>query len=314
ALIVWPEDAEARRFGGGKSFGSRGSKSFNTPKKAPQRTATSNNTQGAKPQKQGGFGKGALLGGLGGLVAGGLIGSMLFGGGDDDGEGGGFGGLLDMLLIGLLGFFAYKFFKSRKRTANVQTAGAGMMQQVGLDQQEGPMGAPAGGMAGGGGYMAGIDDVSQGIMQIQQSNPQFDEGIFMQGAQMAFQEIQSCWSDWSVDRLRPLLTDRMWEMVQQQAQDLKNAGQRNIIEKIQFHNVQITEAWQEAGMDYLTVQFQLSMIDTITDINGNIQEGDPNVPEQIEEFWTFTHQTGSADPNWQLSAIQQPGEVAKGTA
>ena len=72
-------DAEAKRFGGGKSFG----KSFSTPKSAKpaaaptsQKTATNTAGKTTQPKKRSGFG-----GLMAGLLAGGLLGAMFFGDG-----------------------------------------------------------------------------------------------------------------------------------------------------------------------------------------------------------------------------------------
>ena len=128
---------------------------------------------------------------------------------------------------------------------------------------------------------------------------------------LAFQQIQGSWSDWSVERLRPLLTERVWEMIQSQANKRKAAGKRDIIEKIHFDKVEISEAWQEAGEDWITVHLFVDMVDYTTDVSGKVLEGDPNVSSKVEEYWTFTRPIGNRDPNWFLAAIQQPGEVAR---
>ncbi len=93
-------DVEAKRFGGGKSFG----KSFSVPKSStsPASAATTGN-------KRGGLLGGGMMGGLmGGLLAGGLFAALM---------GGAFDGLAlgDILLFALVGFLIYKLFIAPKR-------------------------------------------------------------------------------------------------------------------------------------------------------------------------------------------------------
>jgi predicted lipid-binding transport protein (Tim44 family) len=38
---------------------------------------------------------------------------------------------------------------------------------------------------------------------------------------------------------------------------------------------------------------------------GKIVSGDPAVPEQVTEVWTFVRRPGAAQGDWKLSAIQQ---------
>ncbi|MBF0155250.1 MAG: Tim44 domain-containing protein [Magnetococcales bacterium] len=150
-------------------------------------------------------------------------------------------------------------------------------------------------------------ELSHGLHQITLMDPRFREDEFLAGACVAFELLQGAWRDWNVDQLRPLVTDRMWALVARQALDDKNAGRRNVIEKINFESSAITEAWQESGEDFITVRFDVSMVDYITDTQGKVIEGDPVTPIRVEEYWTFVRPVGAPDPNWRLSAIQQPG-------
>lgn len=332
-LAVWPEEADAR-FGRGGSFGSRGSRSFSTPKPAPpQRLATTQPTSGSQTASQSSSASGwkaGLLGGLGGLMLGGLLGSLLFGGGFDG------IGLMDILLIAGGGFLIYRFFKSRAqemppaRAPRYQTMGNYSYQRTDLGMDDSmsrggqivpPAPVPSRGapkkMPPAPLPLGNVDalrtgEVNQGVEQIRAMDPNFDETRFLAGAQAAFAEIQSCWADWNVERLRSLVTERMWVLVEQQAQHLRDAGERNIIEKLQFLTTEVSEAWQEAGMDYITVHFSVRLVDYVTDIAGQLKEGSRDVPTEVEEYWTFTRPVGHVEPMWYLSAVQQPGEVARG--
>ncbi|MBF0160880.1 MAG: Tim44 domain-containing protein [Magnetococcales bacterium] len=345
----WPEDADARA-GGGQSTGSRGSRSFSTPRQttpapssSPMRQSTPAATAptaptapaaaphvpaAAPPALPAASGMGAgLLGGLGGLALGGLLGAALFGGGSGGaadgaanaaanaassagGVGGSGIGLLEIVLIGGLIWFALRWFRQQKeRSAAPMGAYGRSARSAAAEPFLGKPTlhtSPGQWEAGSGG-----DDRAQGLANIASMDPNFDETRFLEGAKMAFQHIQGAWSDWSVERLRPLLTERMWGLIQAQAMERKAAGKRDIIEKIRFEQVEISEAWQEAGEDWLTVHFLVDMVDYTTDLQGNVLEGDPQVSARVEEYWTFNRPVGSREPGWFLSAIQQPGEVAK---
>ncbi|MBF0453849.1 MAG: Tim44 domain-containing protein [Magnetococcales bacterium] len=330
ALSVIPEEAEARRFGGGSSFGSRGSRSFSVPRQAtPRSTMQQKQTTASRPASgaaaaggRSGMGAG-LMGGIGGLLLGGMIGSMLFGGGGGAGAAGGGGiGFLEILLIGGGIFFLMRWLKQRKAQANPASMRTVSGMPPGGSIDSGPMdfssieqqpGHPS--QQGGGAIPLNqpVDEVTQGLEHIAQMDPSFQEESFLQGAKMAYQQIQGAWSDWSVDRLRPLLNDRMWNMVEAQAAERKAEGVRDIIEKIEFKTVEITEAWQESGENWITVRLLVSMIEYSTDIAGKHLEGSTDTPVEVEEYWTFTRPVNAQDPNWFLAAIQQSGEVARGS-
>ncbi|NGZ07621.1 MAG: Tim44 domain-containing protein [Magnetococcales bacterium] len=317
AIAIPVLEAEAARAGGGGSVGSRGSRSFNTPREAPQQRSdlSQSATQATRPAG-GGFASG-LMGGLAGFALGGLIGSLLFGG-----EGGGFG-LLEMLLIGGVIWFLYKRFSGRRAPApqfptmpTPQPAMEGpiSLRKVSLDKtppQTGTSQFQGQGMPNAFSFGATQDEVSQGLAEILRMDPNFNEAHFLGGAKGAFQQIQSAWSDWSVDRLRPLLTERMWSIFEQQARARQTAGRRDILEKIRFLTAELSEVWQEAGEHWITVHFVVEMVEYETDVAGRVLSGDPNRPVQVEEYWTFCRPMDSSNPNWYLSAIQQPGEVAR---
>ena len=109
-LDAW--NADAARFGGGKSFGGG---SFMSKPAAPPSPAPGLNR--AAPGAAGTPGAavhsrfGGMGGMLGGLLAGSLIGSLLFGGAFHG------GGFMDILLIGLLIYFAFKLFSRLRRPA-----------------------------------------------------------------------------------------------------------------------------------------------------------------------------------------------------
>lgn len=328
AITVIPEDADARRFGGGRSFGSRGSKSFFKPKKVsptprtaqPRQTTPTKqktNAAAAQPARGGMFG-GGMMGMMGGLLMGGLIGSLLFGGMGGAGMGG--IGLLEILLIGGGIWFLMRWMRRRNESAPQPAEGPPSPYHREPVEPQAPQAPPAG--SGGAdpdlpetfsmGGDAG-DEVTQGLNQVASMDPNFDEAEFLEGAKGAFGMVQSAWADWNVEKLRPLLSDRMLEMAGQQAAELKELGHRNVIEKIDFETVEVSEAWQESGQDWLAVHFKVSLVDYETDLSGQVVEGNPEVPIQVEEYWTFTRPVGSPNPNWTLSAIQQPGEVAQST-
>lgn len=326
ALAVWPESAEARRFGGGSSFGSKGSRNFSTPRSAPSRSTFQRNTQRNRQSansssRNRGFGglSSGMLGGIGGLMIGGLLGSMLFGGGSTAASGmaGGLGGsgigLFEILLIGG-GIWLFLRWRRQKALQPSQVTGDTTVafhnsgghldreQLPNISNRNLPDTFSFQGDNGG-------DEIAGAISRITQTDPTFNEQNFLQGACSAFEAVQGAWSAWNVEHLRPLLTDRMLEIARQQAKEHKEAGQRTIIEKIHFESAEVSELWQESRHDWITVHFKVQMIDYLLDRQEKVLEGDPDKMIHVEEYWTFTRPIGSSNPNWFLSAVLQPGDV-----
>jgi predicted lipid-binding transport protein (Tim44 family) len=71
-------------------------------------------------------------------------------------------------------------------------------------------------------------------------------------------------------------------------------------------SVEVTEAWQESGQDFVTVRFLASLLDYTMDESGTqLVDGSRTEPVKFEEYWTFTRSVGAGP--WRLSAIQQGG-------
>jgi len=295
-VAVHAGDAFARAGSGG----SRGSRSYSTPARpspaspatpsSPSRQVTSP-TQPMQPQPSRGW-FGPVMGGLAGFALGGLLGSMLFG----HGFGGGFGGfgLLEMLLIGGGLFMLYRFMSARRV------------------QQQQP--AYAGAAGYGGGYAGGgvttepavvpeaPSDLDRGLAHIRQMDASFDPRAMADTARGLFAEVQRGVTARDMREVSGRLTSRMYTELTAQCDRLRAARRTNRVDQIDVRRAEATEAWQEAGQDYVTVYLAGTIVDyTVDDASGAVVEGE-RASQEFEEYWTFSRPVG---PNaWKLSAIQ----------
>jgi len=294
------------RVGGGGSSGSRGSRGMSTPTRpsspstptAPSPSPGAPNSGAAPapgptpsqyPPPQGG----GFLRGLAGGLAGGFLGSMLFGRtgyGADAGEGGGGIGFLEILLLGGAGYFAYRYFKRRREEQAYSPSSAQSPAPVPL--------AAATDLAD----TAAVDR-KKGLEFIRRMDPSFDEKAFGEAASDIFFKLQGAWTRRNLAPAAGLLTDEMRGILQSDVEELKSKRQFNRLENISVRNVEIAEAWQESGQDYVTVLFQANLLDYTTDEAGKVLLGNDSVPVKFEEFWTFTRPVGPGA--WRISAIQQ---------
>lgn len=242
--------------------------------------------------------------GLAGGLAGGLLGSMLFGGTGHASAGGMTGGgmgLLDLALIGLLLYFAYRFFKRRRAqqvaaSANYNQAGYqdegsySPLQTQYRDLQPGDHPAASG--------------VEQGFRQMRQFDPNFSEEALKETFQDLFFKVQAAWMSRSPEGVRGIVTDEMAEYFRTEFEAMKSKSRINRLENIAVRKVEPSEVWQETGKDYVTVLFTANLLDyTVDDKTGQVVDGDQLNPVKFQEFWTFCRDVGSSQ--WQLSAIQQ---------
>ena len=293
------------RVGGGGSSGSRGSRSFSSPSRpSPGPSQSYGNPARPTPPAQqplqqpagGGFFRG-MLGG----IAGGFLGSMLFRslgfGGFGDGMGGGGIGFFEIALLALVLFLLYRFIK-RRREAAVSGAYYQETEASGPTYQQSSEPTPSYNTAPSG------TDLEQGLRYVRQMDPYFDEQKFRDLCMDFFFKIQGAWTGRDATSVRNLLTAEMYKTIQADADKLRSEKKVNRLENIAVRSVEITEAWQEQGQDYITVLFLANLLDYVVDeTSGQVVSGSKVDPVKFEEYWTFTRSVGS-NP-WQLSAINQ---------
>lgn len=302
-LSVMEIDAWARA-GGGRSMGSRGSRTYTAPRSTPAPTPSSP-SQGSKQfntppaPASSPFGGGGFLRGMAGGIIGGMLGGMLFRSlGFAGGSGGGFGGgigIMEIILIGALLYGIYWFIKRRRSQA---PAGVSYRNSSAIDggQTAAPMTA----------YEPETheSDVETGLRHIRQMDPRFDERDFTDGCMDRFFKIQGAWANRDMSGIRNLLTDEMYKSLQEEADQLRAKQRINRLDNIAVRSVEITEIWQEGGADFITAKIYANLLDYTTDERtGEVVAGSRTEPVKFQEYWTFTRPVG--DHPWMLSAIHQ---------
>ncbi len=302
-FFIWIMEMDVfARVGGGTSSGSRGSRSFSSPSSpyspsSPSRQSTSP-TQPMSPQmpqQQPSMWRSIAMG-----VAGGFLGSMLFSGLSHGMDMGGFGGsgfgLIEIILFGGLLYFLYSYFRRRKQAESA----AGTYQQTGnapsMERQTSFTPSPQ--------YQGYTEsDVGTGINHIRQLDASFDEARFSDLCMDNFFKIQGAWINRDMSSVKGILTEEMFGILQRDADKLRAEKKINKLDNIAVRSVEITEAWQEGGMDFITVRILASLLDYTVSDSGELLSGSKTEPVKFEEYWTFTRPAGNN--RWQLSAINQ---------
>lgn len=192
-LISLPvaETAEAKRLGGGSSFG----KSFSSPKKSKtspfqkQQAAPAGAQKNAAAPKRKGFG-----GLMAGLLAGGIFGALLFGGAFDGIQ------FMDLLLIAAVIFIIYKIMSMRKQAQQPRQEYANGPQQYEINPHQQPMEREAQQPADADKSFKPMPAYNSGWGESThlQLPEWFDEKAFVEGAKSHFVKLQRAWdaSDW----------------------------------------------------------------------------------------------------------------------
>lgn len=281
-------DADARA-GGGRSFGSSGSRGFAAPSRSYSGASSGAPSQQSvqSPAQPAG---GGFLRSMGGGILGGLLGGMLFGGLGFGGAGGGFGGsgigMFEIILLGGIAYFIFSRVVRKRRDAGLSYRTRQSQQGTYQDQ---------------GGFPALADN---GLDQLRRTDPSFDENRFRETVMDIFFKVQGCWTNRNLSAGNSLLTDEMKGIFQEGIDSLIKDKKSNRLENIAVRKVEIVAAWQESGLDYVKAFFTASLLDyTIDDATGDVVAGSKTDPVKFEEWWAFTRTIGSN--SWKLTAISQ---------
>jgi predicted lipid-binding transport protein (Tim44 family) len=296
------------RAGGGRSMGSRGSRSYSAPPSTPA-PAPANPSQGSRQYgapaapSPSPFGGGGFLRGMAGGIVGGMIGGMLFrslgfAGGGAGSTGGGIG-MMDILLIGALLYGIYWFIKRRRNAAQAD-AGAGTYYKGSPSSDIGSVAPSAPAYESGGQE----NDVETGLRHIRQMDSSFDEKRFTDGCLDQFFQIQGAWANRDMSGVKRILTEEMFDTLHEDAEQLKAKKRINHLDNIAVRSIEIVELWQEKGADFITVKLYANLLDyTVDELTGQVVTGSKTDPIKFNEYWTFTRPVG--DNPWKLSAINQ---------
>ena len=263
-------DANAKRFGGGKSFGS--APSHQARQAAPAAAPAAAGAAGAAA-KAGGASR--WLGPLAGLAAGGLLASMFMGGG--------FQGMqfFDILIMAVIAFLIFRFIAARRRKQQADMmapAGHAPMQREAFDAK------PAAPSIFGGGSAA------PAARPVINAPAWFNEQSFLEAARNHFQSLQQHWDANEMDKIAEFVTPQMLDFLKRERADLGDGFQSTYIDNL---TVQLDGLDDRADKTIATLTF-----------SGLSKTSRFDQGEAFSESWNMERQQGDNQP-WLVAGIRQ---------
>lgn len=261
-------DANAKRFGGGKSFGS--APSHQTRQAAPAAPAAAPAAAGAAA-KAGGASR--WLGPLAGLAAGGLLASMFMGDGFQGMQ------IFDILIMAVIAFLIFRFIAARRRKQQTFMAPAGHapMQREAFDAK------PAAPSIFGG---------SSAARPVINAPAWFNEQSFLEAARNHFQSLQQHWDANEMDKIAEFVTPQMLDFLKRERADLGDGFQSTYIDNL---TVQLDGLDDRADKNIATLTF-----------SGVSKSSRFDQGEVFSESWNMERQQGENQP-WLVAGIRQNG-------
>ena len=281
-LISGMDVAEAKRLGGGKSFGSKFSQSQPLKKNSmnnnsAQQQQTSPAIQQNAARKQQLAKRGGMMGMLGALALGGMLGALFFGGA--------FEGInfMDILIIGLIIFLLFKFMSRRSQQQPAAAGGYGPADLNNIDnhQQHQTDSNQFGGH--------NSADEERSIDDLRSAAPkQFDQETFIEGAKSCFARLQQAWDDGDLSDIRQFTTDHVFGEIQDQYQAREKHGKTEVVSL----DAELLSSTDQGSKQEAIVLFKAELTE-----DGN--------SHPVEEVWHFIKPANSQQTTWFLDGIQQ---------
>ena len=268
-LALLSTAAEAKRFGGGSSFG----KSRATPSQQYNKPVNAAPAPSPAPASTGN----KWMGPLAGLAVGAGL-ATLFSGGGMGGMGGGMSSILMLLMIaGVVIFLIAKFKKSQQTTQpNIQYAGVGTAYKTQDNmQQSSPQ--PN--------YGSGISSSDSGNI------PQdFPVDSFLRNAKISFIRLQAANDSKDLNDVSEYTTPEVFAEISMQMQERGNTIQKTEVIAI---NAELLNVANDGDYIIASVRF-----------TGQLSEN-KNIPENVDEIWHIQKNRQNANAAWLLAGIQQ---------
>jgi predicted lipid-binding transport protein (Tim44 family) len=144
------------------------------------------------------------------------------------------------------------------------------------------------------------DAAAAGIERIRSVDPGFDPAAFLEGARTAFEMIVAAFAAGDRRQLRPLLSDEVYKPFSDAIDEREAAGETLESRILNLKSIDIAEAGLAGRIARVTVKFVSDQINVLRAHDGSIVDGHPDDPAEKTDFWTFSRDTRSSDPNWVL--------------
>jgi predicted lipid-binding transport protein (Tim44 family) len=265
-------EANAARFGGGKSMGS--APSHQARQTAPSAAPAAAPNAAGRPAASGAS---KWLGPLAGIAAGGLLASMFMGGGFEGMQ------FFDILIMAIIAFVIFRFIAARRRKQQPQMAPAGApFQREAFEQPAQPVQNNS--MFGG--------SAAASAAPVINAPAWFNEQRFLDAARNHFQSLQQHWDANEMDKISEFVTPQMLQFLKKERADLGDGFQSTYIDNL---TVQLDGLDDRADKTIATLTF------SGVSKNSRFDQG-----EVFSESWNMERAPGENQP-WLVAGIRQNG-------
>jgi len=264
-------DAEAKRFGGGRSIGTQRSTSHSATSQA------SSFAQNKLGMNQPGSTMSKWLGPLAGLAAGGLLASLFMGHGIGS-------GIISWLLVGGLLLLVFSFIRNRMQPA-AQSSHQDHNYRNSFAQDAAAQ------------FMRNSSQAQAAPTPVSSYPIGFDANAFIRDAKVQFIRLQAAYDQKNLNDLREFTTPEVYAEIQMQFQERGNEENKTDVVTLNADLLDVATEPQMVG----NTEMQ-TMVASVR-FSGSIQESRNEPATPLNEIWHFKKEV--ANQRWLVAGIQQ---------
>ena len=126
---------------------------------------------------------------------------------------------------------------------------------------------------------------------------------FLKGAEIAYESILVSFAKGEKEKLKKLLTNEIFKNFEQAIDHRNKENIKSELTFVGFKESKVEKFEKIKDEFFSTVKIVCEIISVKRDKNENIIEGDPDRIKTVTDYWKFSKNISSKNPNWFLAEI-----------
>lgn len=154
------------------------------------------------------------------------------------------------------------------------------------------------------GYAESGSPLANSLDALDAASHGFDATGFLSGARSAYEITVTSFAKGDRKRLRDLLSPEVLEGFSKAISDRETRGEKVDMTLVSIDDAKLVDAQVKDMIGQVTVRFLSKLITATRDRDGKVVDGSSDKVVDVTDVWTFSRDTRSSDPNWQLVATE----------
>jgi hypothetical protein len=155
-------------------------------------------------------------------------------------------------------------------------------------------------------------DLQARFGELTQRDPAFVWPAFQGRVALIFAAMQTSWSNREWQKVRPFVSDNLFQMLSYWIEAYKKERLRNVTDGARIEQIELVRISSDRFFDALTVRLYATSLDyTIADDDGRIVGGSRDKPRRYSEYWTLIRGAARKGPTRTDAACPSCGAPLK---